>query len=146
MACFLVPVAEAVVTTAATRALAARERAVAEACPAHVARPLEDAAQPAGAAPRIPLSRKLRWLDGMLWGGSALLALEHVWHGEIVPFFPFLSAASDPASLASMLGEMATVGVAMAVVVTAAWAVMCAVAERLARAEEPSRAAVVLGA
>ncbi|MDO4429324.1 MAG: hypothetical protein Q4B91_07510 [Atopobiaceae bacterium] len=30
MACFLVPVADAVVTTAATRALAARERAVVE--------------------------------------------------------------------------------------------------------------------
>ena len=57
----------------------------------------------------------------MLWGGSALLAFEHVWHGEVVPWFPFLTAASNPEDAAEMLHEMGTVGVTMAVLVTLVW-------------------------
>ena len=53
----------------------------------------------------------------MLWGGAALLAFEHVWHGEVVPYFPFLTAATDPADRAQMLREMATVGVTMAALI-----------------------------
>lgn len=26
----------------------------------------------------------MNWLNNMLWGGSALLAFEHVWHGSVV--------------------------------------------------------------
>ena len=63
----------------------------------------------------------MKWLRNMLWGGAALLAFEHVWHGEIVPRFPFLTAAGDSADAAEMLHEMATVGVTMAVLVTAVW-------------------------
>jgi len=73
---------------------------------------------------KIPFSRKLKWLTNMLWGGSVLLAFEHVWHGEVVPWFPFLTAASDPVEASVMLSEMATVGVSMAVLVTAVWGVM----------------------
>ena len=80
---------------------------------------------------RTPFSKKLRWLSGMLWGGSALLAFEHVWHGEIVPWFPFLTAASDPADAAEMLHEIATVGVAMAVLVTSVWLIMVAVSSAM---------------
>ena len=60
----------------------------------------------------------------MLWGGSALLAFEHVWHGEIVPWFPFLTAAGDAEEASIMLHEMATVGVSMAILITAVWGVM----------------------
>ena len=77
------------------------------------------------------VSRKLKWLNNMLWGGSALLALEHVWHGEVVPWFPFLTAANDPSSRSEMFHEMATVGVAMALLVTAVWAGMVIVSSRL---------------
>ena len=45
-------------------------------------------------------------------------------HGEIVPWFPFLTAASDPAEASVMISEMATVGVSMAALVTAVWGVM----------------------
>ena len=62
-------------------------------------------------------------LNGLLWGGSGLLAFEHVWHGEIIPSFPFLTAASDPAQTAEMLHEMAVSGTAMALLVTAVLAV-----------------------
>ena len=41
------------------------------------------------------------------------MALEHILHGEVVPFPPFLTAASNPADAAEMLTEMGTVGVAM---------------------------------
>ena len=57
----------------------------------------------------------------MLWGGSALLAFEHVWHGEVVPWFPFLTNAASPDTAAEMLHEMATAGVSMAVLVTLVW-------------------------
>ncbi|MBQ6472474.1 MAG: hypothetical protein IJJ33_10855 [Victivallales bacterium] len=107
MACFVVPAAEAVVTTIATKMLEKKEAA----------------AQNGGDASSatIPFSRKLKWLRTMLWGGSALLAFEHVWHGEVVPWFPFLTAAGNPEDTAEMLHEMATVGVTMAVLVTVAW-------------------------
>ena len=52
-----------------------------------------------------------------------MLAFEHLWHGEISPFFPFLTAASNPQDTAVML-ELATVGVSMTVAVTAIWGVM----------------------
>jgi len=63
----------------------------------------------------------------LLWGGALLLAFEHLWHGEVVPWFPFLTAASDPAETAVMLSEMSTVGVTMAVLVTAVWVGMLVV-------------------
>ncbi len=113
MACFLVPAAEAVITTVAAKAARSREKGseIRDVLP-------EDAA--CGAV-KIPLSRRLTWLSNLLWGGSGLLAFEHLWHGEIVPWFPFLSAASNPADAAEMLHEMSTAGVSMAALVTVVW-------------------------
>ncbi|MBQ2663806.1 MAG: hypothetical protein IJG16_06625, partial [Clostridia bacterium] len=39
---------------------------------------------------------------------------------EVTPWFPFLTNAANPQDAAAMLGEMATSGVAMAALVTAA--------------------------
>lgn len=90
--------------------------------------------------PVIPLSRKLKWLTYLLWGGSALLLFEHIWHGEIVPWFPFLTAMYDPADTMEMLTEIATAGVAMAVLITFVWFVMCKVADAIvARPAVPAR-------
>lgn len=124
MACFLVPTAEAVVTTLVTKAEEAKEQKA-------PARKKEDSS----IAVKIPFSRKLHWLNRLLAGGAVLLAFEHLWHGEVVPWFPFLTAASDPADTAVMLHEMSTVGVTMAVLVTAVWGVMCVVADSMARRE-----------
>lgn len=115
MACFTVPVVESVVVAAVEKAEEKKE--------------LNDSAGKS----MIPLSRKLKWLNGMLWGGSALLAFEHVWHGEVTPWFPFLTAMADKADTAEMLHEMATVGVSMAVLVTAAWVGICAAAEAIVK-------------
>ena len=77
---------------------------------------------------KVSFSRKLNWLNNLLWGGSSLLAFEHVWHGEVTPWFPFLTAAANPTSALEMLHEMATAGVTMSVLVTAFWLGMVAVA------------------
>ncbi|MCR4791307.1 MAG: hypothetical protein K5871_01010 [Lachnospiraceae bacterium] len=113
MACFLVPTAEAIVTTIASKVVEKKEDSH------EVAKDHSEKAETAHA--HVPFSRKLGWLNKMLWGGSALLAFEHVWHGEVVPYFPFLTAASDPADAAEMLHEMSTVGVTMALLVTTVW-------------------------
>ena len=63
----------------------------------------------------------------MLWGGSILLMFEHIWHGEVVPWFPFLTNAVDPSDRAEMLREMGTVGVGMAVLITLVWVGMLVV-------------------
>jgi hypothetical protein len=117
MACFAVPVAEAVVTTIVQKVLAKKEQS---------------------SKAKNPFSRKLKWLNNMLWGGSALLAFEHVWHGEVVPWFPFLTAAENPESTSEMLHEMSTVGVTMAVLVTVVWLAMVAVSSLIEkRAQAP---------
>lgn len=116
MACFLVPAAEAIVTTVATQVIKSKEKK--EAGTSHSQAIVE--------ASQISLSKKMGWLNKMLWGGSALLAFEHVWHGEVTPFFPFLTAVSDGNAM-EMLQEMSVNGVLMAVIVTAVWGGIVAV-------------------
>lgn len=120
MACFAAPVAEAVIATIAAKKMKSKEKE-------NETVKIEVAGESIVEAEKIPFSRKLRWLSNMLWGGSALLTFEHIWHGEIVPWFPFLTGAGDPTQLMEMLQEVATTGVSMAVLVTAVWGCMVAV-------------------
>ena len=62
-----------------------------------------------GDATKIKFSTKLGWLNKLLWGGSALLAFEHVWHGEIIPTFPFLTAVQT-GETTEMLAEINALG------------------------------------
>jgi len=78
---------------------------------------------------KIPERYHIGWLNMLLWGGSAGLALEHVAHGEIIGSFPFLTAVQNGETMA-MLGEMATIGGSMLVVCLAVWSVMVWVANR----------------
>ncbi|MDO5576852.1 MAG: hypothetical protein Q4F84_07210 [Fibrobacter sp.] len=110
MACFVVPMTEAVITTVVAHVM---ERKAKEPLNVQVSN-------------HVPFCKKLKVLSNMLWGGSSLLAFEHLWHGEIEPWFPFLTAASD-GSVAVMLHEMATVGTSMAALVTLVWGVAVAV-------------------
>ena len=68
-------------------------------------------------------SYKLAILELMLFSGSFLLAIEHILHGEVVPFPPFLTAASNPTDTIEMLHEMSTVGVMMMFALIIAWAI-----------------------
>ncbi len=115
MACFLVPTTEAIVTTV-----------------------IKHAADKKG-SDNIFI-KKMNWLNTMLWGGSALLAFEHVWHGEVTPWFPFLTAAQNAEDAAEMLHEMMTSGVAMAILVTLAWVVMVLVAQAVSKKKAPAQA------
>ena len=110
MACFTVPLATAVVASAAKTALPASAR-------------------------KNPFVAKLGWLGKMMFGGSFLLAIEHVYHGEIIFTPPFLTAVKD-GNTADMLHEMATRGVAMAVLLFFVWVGMVAVSTWLERADE----------
>ncbi|RLF44448.1 MAG: hypothetical protein DRN29_08420 [Thermoplasmata archaeon] len=103
MACFLVPGAEAVVTTVVQKVIG------------------EEKAK----------KLKLGWLNTMLWGGVILLAIEHIWHGEIVPWPPFLTAMKNPAEIPVMLHEMALVGGIMCIVITLAWILLVAISSLL---------------
>jgi len=136
MACFTVPAAEAVVVTAAAYAVRKHEEKKEV--------KVQNDTVP-GSDQKIAWSRKLRWLTWLLWGGALLLAYEHVWHGEVVPWFPFLTAMNDPGDTAEMLHEMATIGVTMACIVTGVWAGICvaadAVMKRSPKAAESSTAA-----
>ena len=122
MACFVVPTAEAIVTTVVKKSIDKKGGKTAEV--------------------KNPFIKKMNWLNNMLWGGSALLAFEHVWHGEVVPWFPFLTNAVMPVSAAEMLREMATSGVAMAVLVTAVWAGMVVATNAIEK--KPSAANIVV--
>ncbi len=130
MACFIVPMAEAVVTTAVTHILKKKEAASEASLNSSMASSMDSSVE---TVKEVRFSRKLKWLSNLLWGGSALLAFEHLWHGEIVPFYPFLTAASSPADAMEMLHEMATVGSTMAIVVTAVWVGMVVVSSVLER-------------
>ena len=115
MACFLVPAAEAVVTTIITKVVKSKEKE--EKVKVSFSNGIiEDTT-------KIKFSTKLGWLNKLLWGGSALLAFEHIWHGEVVPFFPFLTAIKN-GETADMLAEMSSAGVIMAILVTSVWVCM----------------------
>ena len=107
MACFTVPAAEAIVTTIIKKNI------------------------DKNGGDKNPFLKRISWLNNMLWGGSALLAFEHVWHGEIIPQFPFLTNAASAETAAVMLKEIATSGVAMTLLVTAVWAAMAATANAI---------------
>ncbi len=113
MACFTVPLAEAVVLTVAKKIVFR-----------HNADSLikeTDEVLSAKNHKIAVLKEKLETLEKMLYGGSFLLAVEHLYHGEISLVPPFLTAVKNPAEIPVMMHEMATVGVGMALLTTAVW-------------------------
>lgn len=95
MACFVVPLAQAVATTLYRRKL-------------------ERSASSSAAS--------FKKLELMLWGGSAMLIVDHIINGELMPVFPFFSALLVEGGGLTMLREMLTVGVPMSLLVTGLWA------------------------
>lgn len=138
MACVVVTIAQAIAVSIASKAVKANENKTEE---IKVSLGENNTSKPE----KISFARKLKWLANMLWGGSALLVFEHIWHGEISPQFPFLTAASDAAGTAAMLREMATTGVGMALAVSTVWLLMLGFAalieKKAAKADEPQNEA-----
>ena len=111
MACFLVPLAEALVVSA-VKGLVGNKKSASDVV-----------AESKEGSKSVSIKQKLGWLQNLLYGGSALLAIEHIYHGEVVLYPPFLTAMRNPEDVPEMLHEMSTVGVGMAVLVTAVWAI-----------------------
>ena len=105
MACFIVPLTQALATTAYRKHAAQNDTFV---------------------------SRNLGTLELMLWGGSIMLIVDHILNGELTWVFPFFTALQVDGGGAVMLREMLTVGVPMSLVITAVWAIWCALKERRA--------------
>ncbi|MBQ4480511.1 MAG: hypothetical protein II943_07725 [Victivallales bacterium] len=114
MACFIVPLAESVIATGVKSMLKRRQ-----------------AKEQGTEAAESGLVKKLGWLQKLGFGGSALLAIEHIYHGEITFVPPFLTAMNSPETTQEMLHEMFTVGTSMALLITVVWGAMCAVAHVL---------------
>ena len=137
MACFLVSTAEAIAVTAAAKIVKNNEMK------AESQKLAKKAAVETKQEKKLPWSKKLMLMAQLLWGGAFLLCFEHIWHGEVVPWFPFLTAMNDPGDTAEMLHEMSTIGVTMAIIVTVTWAIMMFAADRImARPDvKPAKAA-----
>ncbi|MBR4125259.1 MAG: hypothetical protein IKR13_03570 [Victivallales bacterium] len=116
MACFIVPLAETVIASGVKAVLKRREAKASE-----------------GEVVESVWVKRLGWLQKLGFGGSALLAVEHIYHGEITFVPPFLTAMNSPETTQEMLHEMATAGVSMALLITVIWAVMCVVDHVLAK-------------
>ena len=97
MACFTAPLAAAIAAGVARRTVAHQE-----------------------SSETISWATKLGWLEKLSFGGCALLAFEHIWHGEIIFQFPFLTGVRD-GNIAEVLREIATVGGAMTALILAVW-------------------------
>lgn len=114
MACFIVPLTQAIATTAYRK---------------HMERKALAGNQP---QMQHPLNKYLVTLEKMLWGGSLMLIVDHIINGEVTWIYPFFTALKIEGGWQTMLHEMLTVGIPMSVIVTVAWAVWAYAKERKA--------------
>lgn len=75
------------------------------------------------------LAGKLQKLVSLLLSGSFLLMIEHIWHGEITFFYPFLTAMNSPEDTKEMLYEILTVGGNIDIAITSLWFVLYCLAD-----------------
>ncbi len=80
---------------------------------------------------KVPAALKISWLNIMLWGGVAMLAIEHIAHGEVVLYPPFLTAMQNPAAIPVMLQELAIVGGTMTIAIVLIWAFLVMITSRI---------------
>ena len=99
MSCFIIPMAQAIATSAYRKVNA---------------KAIESS--------ESPLKRNIPALEKMLWGGTVMLIVDHIINGELTWRFPFFSAL-ESGVFPAMLRELLTVGVPMSLVLTAVWAV-----------------------
>ena len=112
MACFIVPLAQAIATTAYRKQLERK------------------ALVSSGEQHSSPLNAHLKSLETMLYGGTLMLIVDHIINGELTWMFPFFTALETEGGGAVMLREILTVGVPMSAIVTVAWVVWAYYKER----------------
>ncbi|MBO4565854.1 MAG: hypothetical protein J5695_01365 [Bacteroidales bacterium] len=106
MACFIVPMLQAVATSIYRKSMR----------------------KPASGV----LGRNIPALEKMLWGGTVMLIVDHIINGELTWKFPFFTALGAEGGAAVFLRELLTVGVPMSVVITLVWVVYALLRERRA--------------
>ena len=79
---------------------------------------------------KIPDALHIGWLNIMIWGGAIMLAVEHIAHGEIILYPPFLTAMQTPAEIPVMLQEMAVVGGTMTIAIVFIWALLVVASQK----------------
>ena len=99
MACFIAPLVEAIAVTAIRKS---------------------------GLKGNTPYLQHLPDLEKMLWGGTLMLIVDHIINGELTWAFPFFTALGQTGGAAILWREVLTVGVPMALALTAAWGIWVA--------------------
>ncbi len=74
---------------------------------------------------------KLDLLVYMMLGGALILMVEHVWHGEIAPWPPFLTAMKSPENIPILVNEILRVGGSMTLAVTGVWLLLLGFTRKL---------------
>jgi hypothetical protein len=72
-------------------------------------------------AKKVSAKINLGLLESLLWSGAGVLTLEHVWHGEVVLWPPFLTAMQSPEEWTVALHEMTTAGITMTLATVGIW-------------------------
>ena len=109
MSCFIVPLAQAVATTLSRKMFEKNNK-----------------------NSQNVWIQQLPKLELMLWGGTAMLIVDHILSGEVTWQYPFFTALTEVGGVQTMLKEMLTVGVPMSLIVTALWAGYVVMKRRLA--------------
>ena len=99
MACFIAPLVEAIAVTAIRKS---------------------------GLKGNSPYLQHLPDLEKMLWGGTLMLIVDHIINGELTWTFPFFTSLGESGGAAILWREVLTVGVPMALALTAAWGIWVA--------------------
>ena len=99
MACFIAPLVEAIAVTAIRKS---------------------------GLNGNSPYLQHLPDLEKMLWGGTLMLIVDHIINGELTWTFPFFTSLGQTGGAAILWREVLTVGVPMALALTAAWGIWVA--------------------
>lgn len=62
-------------------------------------------------------------LEKMLWGGTVMLVVDHIINGELNWSFPFFTALGKTGGTEVFFSELLTVGVPMSIAITAVWGI-----------------------
>lgn len=97
MCCFLVPLAQAVATSAYRKM---NSKSIKES---------------------TSVGHYVPELEKMLWGGSVMLVADHIINGELMWQFPFFTALAEEGGTDVFLHELLAVGVPMSLALTVVW-------------------------
>ncbi len=95
MACFIVPMTQAIATSIARRRMKGRVETT-----------------------ENPWLHQLPKLELMLWGGTLMLIVDHILNGEMTWEYPFFTILAHKEGFHLMMGEMLGVGLPMSVVIS----------------------------